>query len=383
MNSTCKLIAAIVFIFISNVLLSQTNTLPNNGYVGIGTTTPSALLDVNGNMVVDSSVVIKDSLNVQKKLIVDQDLKIQGESVFVGDGKFKNDLKVLGTAKMNGDLDVDGLTKINGDVKVFGDLKLVNLQSITNPSEFLTIENNGKVRSLDKISLLKIIYGPPVECIISENGGPSVISSWSQKPNPGYGILYTSTSGCPTRVGIGTDNPIASLDVRGRISMSTGAFAGYIPVSDANGTMSWTDPSSIGTNSVWNINTATNSNDIYYSGGNVSIGTLKTTAGQTDFMLSVAGNVRAESVEVSLKQTWPDYVFNKDYKLNNLHEIEEYINKNKHLPNVPSEEEVKREGINLGEMDAILLRKIEELTLYVIQQQKQIEALEKQVNKQN
>mgnify|MGYP002713115918 CR=1 FL=1 len=77
--------------------------MPSNGNVGIGTTTPSALLDVNGNVIVDSSVTILDSLEVGKKLKIQQDMKVKGESVFVGDGKFKDKLVIDGLTKMNGD----------------------------------------------------------------------------------------------------------------------------------------------------------------------------------------------------------------------------------------------------------------------------------------
>ena len=64
-----------------------------------------------------------------------------------------------------------------------------------------------------------------------------------------------------------------------------------------------------------------------------------------------------------------------------LTEVEKYINENKHLPSVPSEKEVKENGINTAEMDAILLQKIEELTLYIMQQQKDIDALKKEIKK--
>lgn len=103
--------------------------------------------------------------------------------------------------------------------------------------------------------------------------------------------------------------------------------------------------------------------------GNVGIGTDKTTG----FKLSVAGKVRAEEIEVSLSSGWADYVFAKDYKLTPLTEVEKYIEENNHLSDVPSAAEVEENGVNLGEMDAILLKKIEELTLYTIEQQKLIE----------
>lgn len=117
------------------------------------------------------------------------------------------------------------------------------------------------------------------------------------------------------------------------------------------------------------LNTAYMFADMYT--GNIGIGTTKT----KDFKLSVDGSLRATEIEVSLSSGWADYVFESNYYLAPLSEVEEYISENKHLPNVPSEKEVTEEGINLGEMDAILLRKIEELTLYMIELKKENEEL--------
>lgn len=97
---------------------------------------------------------------------------------------------------------------------------------------------------------------------------------------------------------------------------------------------------------------------------------------QRDANLYVNGIAKAHEIEVKLT-TWADYVFNKDYELSSLQEVEKYIEEHNHLPNVPSEKEVIEHGVNLGEMDAILLQKIEELTLYIIEQDKRIKALEK------
>lgn len=111
----------------------------------------------------------------------------------------------------------------------------------------------------------------------------------------------------------------------------------------------------------------------------MSIGTTKTNGS----MLAVAGKISAEEVEVSLSSTWPDFVFSTSYELNTLAQVEEYINKHSHLPNVPSAEEVAEKGINIAEMDAILLQKIEELTLYAIAQQKQIDEQKKLIEEQS
>jgi hypothetical protein len=86
----------------------------------------------------------------------------------------------------------------------------------------------------------------------------------------------------------------------------------------------------------------------------------------------------ATEVVVATENPWPDFVFNETYSLPSLSEVEAYINENNHLPDVPSAEEVIENGINLGDMDAILLQKIEELTLYVIELEKKVEQLEEE-----
>jgi len=87
-------------------------------------------------------------------------------------------------------------------------------------------------------------------------------------------------------------------------------------------------------------------------------------------------------VEVKL-DVWPDYVFKPDYKLKALNELELFIKENSHLPEVPKEAEVLENGVKLGEMNVLLLKKIEELTLYLIQQQKQIDELSRKVEQTN
>lgn len=106
-------------------------------------------------------------------------------------------------------------------------------------------------------------------------------------------------------------------------------------------------------------------------GGNVGIGLTNPTV-----MLDVAGTVRAYEVKVCLNQGC-DFVFDKNYDLMSLHKLENYINLNKHLPAIAPAKEMESKGISVSELSAQLLRKVEELTLYVIEQQKRIEQLEK------
>jgi hypothetical protein len=90
--------------------------------------------------------------------------------------------------------------------------------------------------------------------------------------------------------------------------------------------------------------------------------------------LDVYGILQAQSIIVS-NSGWADYVFGKNYQLPSLYDVKQYVNTNKHLPGIPTESEVKEKGVNLGEMQVKLLQKIEELTLYAIQQQEMIDKL--------
>ncbi|MBK9018038.1 MAG: hypothetical protein IPM82_30565 [Saprospiraceae bacterium] len=94
------------------------------------------------------------------------------------------------------------------------------------------------------------------------------------------------------------------------------------------------------------------------------------------YRLAVAGNIMCEEVRVELQGSWPDYVFSPGYQLMSLPELEKSIQENGHLPNVPSATAMEADGLKLGEMQRIMMEKIEELTLYVIQQQKNLEKLE-------
>jgi hypothetical protein len=111
-------------------------------------------------------------------------------------------------------------------------------------------------------------------------------------------------------------------------------------------------------------------NSVWDASGNVGIGT--TSPGS--YLLAVEGTMGARKIQV--KQTsWADFVFKPDYQLPTLQELENYINTNQHLPGIPSEAEVQKNGIDVGEMNKKLLQKVEELTLYLIRQQKEIDQL--------
>jgi len=105
--------------------------------------------------------------------------------------------------------------------------------------------------------------------------------------------------------------------------------------------------------------------------GNIGVGVTDTKG----YKLAVGGSMVAESIKVKLKTAWPDYVFAPAYKLPSLQEVEDHIKQHQHLPGMPSAKEVAAEGIDLGEMNRKLLQKVEELTLYIIELRKEVNAL--------
>jgi len=109
--------------------------------------------------------------------------------------------------------------------------------------------------------------------------------------------------------------------------------------------------------------------------GNVRIGN---TVGPSGYKLAVDGKVICTELLVRLVPNWPDYVFNKSYKLPGLNEVEDFINRYNRLPGIPSAKELETNGLNIGEMQKLQMEKIEELTLYIIELKKEIEKLRTQ-----
>ena len=182
-------------------------------------------------------------------------------------------------------------------------------------------------------------------------------------------------------LGIGTTNPSAELEVKSvsnnhaeiHINSSTNGKSSIIRFQDA-GTNTWgllsnyPNPDKL---SIYNYHN--NSNAMVFDiNGNVGIGTTN----PNGWKLSVNGQIRAK--EIKVETGWSDFVFENNYNLPTLKEVENHIKEKGHLKDIPSAKEVEKNGIYLGEMDSKLLQKIEELTLYTIQQQKEIEILRKE-----
>ncbi|MEZ5015029.1 MAG: hypothetical protein R2794_12125 [Chitinophagales bacterium] len=169
----------------------------------------------------------------------------------------------------------------------------------------------------------------------------------------------------------GTDETVTIMGTNPYIQMkNAGADVGYLR---ANGTDLMLATNSGVTGKV--ILRANGINSMYIDqNGNIVMGST-TVAPKAGYKLSVDGKVVCEELLVQLSP-WPDYVFSDDYSLRDLSEVEAYIQDNNHLPGVPTAQEVESEGLNVGEMQQIMMEKIEELTLYLIELQKQNAALQ-------
>jgi hypothetical protein len=115
-----------------------------------------------------------------------------------------------------------------------------------------------------------------------------------------------------------------------------------------------------------------------YISESLSIGTTNTATG---YKLSVNGKVICEELKVELDQSWPDYVFESDYPLRSIQELETSIIENGHLPGIPSAEEVEENGLEVGDMQKRMMEKIEELSLYIIQLDKRNKVLQNRITK--
>lgn len=182
-------------------------------------------------------------------------------------------------------------------------------------------------------------------------------------------------------VGVGTVNPQSQLHLASdnnhsfTISRANGSYGfriyrdavqGNVFLQIGNTANTWETKIKIGEGEGTNTKLLLNPD-----GGNVGIGTESPSE-----KLSVNGNISTKKVIVT-QLGWSDYVFNDDYKLKPLSDVANFIKENKHLPDIPSAKEVEKRGVDLGENQALLLKKIEELTLYVIDLRKEIEILKK------
>lgn len=198
---------------------------------------------------------------------------------------------------------------------------------------------------------------------IADEGGALILHGGSPLGVIDEGIQISSNG----NVSIGQiRTPAAKLDVFGSFRARSANIIDTLSAQTANIN---------GTLNAGSLNTPT-----AYIFDALTAGTVYVPGTTTTSNLRVKDLLCAKEIKVQLTSCWPDYVFSQDYKLLPLSEVEQFINENQHLPNIPSSAEVEANGIDLGEMNAKLLQKVEELTMYLLQQEKKMAALQNQID---
>ena len=289
---------------------------------------------------------------------------------------------------------------------------------IIDPQAKLHVDNNilaeGNIATLDKFVLTPASNATSELWEISRT---SAGLNFAYKDNGLQDVLFMSNNGF---IGVGKTNPSVMFDVNGAfkatsatIPMITGntevtgtLTANALTANNANikgalsansatiaGALAANSAIIYGTTTIigaLTANSATINGAANISGalsassatinGLLTANSAEITGKITGYSLSVkntiaAGKIHTKEILVENTVPFPDFVFEDDYSLMNLQEVEQYIKEHKHLPAVPSAAEVEENGVNLGEMNAILIQKVEELTLYILDLQKQINEL--------
>ena len=256
----------------------------------------------------------------------------------------------------------------------------------------LPLSSSSGTSANDYITSLFSAYSPPTNEVFGSLASPY----WElSNPNIYYNDGY---------VGIGTVSPAANLHIQKGVNITNVADSNSVIQleSGANATNFWFNvPTALsgGTNATmgfatggaiqhgmtYNVandyliltndgaNGSATSGIIIDNSGKIGVGTTS-----PSYLLAVKGSIGCQELTIT-NTGWSDFVFEKNYKLPPLKEVEEYISKNKHLPGIPTEAEVKEKGVSVGNISSKLLQKIEELTLYLIDLKKENDSLKAQL----
>jgi len=344
--------------FLANTIINA----KSNGNVGIGTYHPTAKLHVsNGDIQDDGALTVNGDANFAGNFFARQGIATKG-SFSAGKGSFSGNLNVNGILHALNSLVVDSNFTIGGDFTTNGNLNFAGNRTIA-----YFPASNGQPEIIS--------YGIPngkTHPIVDPCYAPNIPTTANAFQGTVYAYGVNANGAAVNSIAMGFDGSNGFIDVAGTstvpggtrllmnyycgkdIFMCTGSNGGNVHISDA--------PSSSGA--------------VYL--GTTHIGTSTSNGAHPNALLTVSGEIVSQAVYVRLAD-WPDYVFRPTYQLPKLSEIESFYKQNQHLPEIPTEKEISEKGADLGEMNKLLLKKVEELTLYLVEQQKQIDALKNKV----
>ncbi len=387
-----KLLLLFSAIFLTAGIWAQTtNTFPENGNVGIGTTNPAYNLDVKD---ITPTIRLESEVNnATGSMIRFTELAFQGAYLqYKGDAnRFDIGMHNVNSYLTTDDIPAISILRSNNNVGIGTTNPVTKLHiegASVNWNEMVPGKNYGTIHLSTGTSLDH--YGNAITWGASDAGnaqaGIYVRSDGSYGTKMYFATTDSYVTGSKTRlfighngnVGIGTTSPNAKLDIKA----ATGDIMVLETTSAINNVMRFKNQG-IENGAIYSLAgqddfyiRATNPTGklILQNAGSISmildenqrvgIGTANPT-----YKLSVAGTISCGELIVEDVTGWADFVFEDDYSLMSLKDLDKYIQTNKHLPEIPTTAEVEENGISVGEMNTKLLQKIEELTLYTIQQQ--------------
>jgi hypothetical protein len=357
------------------------------GKIGINNVSPAALLDIGCTTPLTNPFQVEgnNGYGAANQFNVFT-IKPDGSTIINGLSINTNDplLKVLGGGINYFQIASTGATTINGATAINAALSV----NTTNALPFSVI--NGTINLL-QVASNGIVTIPSIKGNSTTGGYNSLLVDATGKLVAGGSVSSTNSVawnvGGNSSVGgsigtLGTTDNEDLIFVAGTSSSLTGTER--MRITAAGNTYLTVNSSASKSFSVVNSSISASSscgNETFavYGSGQTLIGGHLTSGAYTNALLQVRGQIAAEEVHVLAASFWCDFVFDKEYKLQPLKELEAYYKQNKHLPDVPSEAEVKENGIDMATMDAVLLKKVEESTLYIVQQQKELDAMKEEM----
>jgi hypothetical protein len=407
------LLTAVSVAVIAQISYAQNNTFPTSGNVGVGTTSPQTKLHVVGDTRLNGTTTIFQNSQLRFYSEVEGPYLTEYIGIRAYPQVSQHAFQVLNQPLYVGyeadqqDLDAqDGSVLVSNRLGIgtrFPSRRLAIHGPANNSLVDFGLYQNGSERAVFAIAgaTNDIFTGTAAgDVALRSTTGTLHLGSNNGSSAPAASFLQNGN------VGIGTTSPSTKFHTNGTLrfqGLSNNNVLDRLLVTDANGNVSYRDASSIAGTAGWSFegNTVTalkkfGTVDLFdlpiitnnvermrvLSDGAVIIGatTRPGTADASGSLLAVNGQLFAKKVKVALQNSWADYVFDDSYKLRSLKEVEDFIQQYHHLPEMPTAAEVEKNGIDIADNQTLLLKKVEELTLYLIEQNKRLEAQQNEIS---